>query len=89
MKLIKVTIAALLFSFSSLLFAAVNINTATEAELASLNGVGEAKAAAIVKYRETEGLFKSVDDLANVKGIGQATVDKNRADLTVKINTSE
>ena len=44
----------------------------------ALNGVGEAKAEAIVAYREEHGPFKSADQLAEVKGIGLKTVEKNR-----------
>ncbi|GAB7219534.1 ComEA family DNA-binding protein [Vibrio comitans] len=59
---------------------AVNINTASSDELATLLlGVGETKAKQIVAYREVHGAFKDADELQQVKGIGQATVDKNRA----------
>lgn len=62
----------------------VDINTADAAALASaINGVGEKKAATIVEYRNTHGPFASVDDLASIKGIGAATIDRNRANLTV------
>lgn len=74
---------AVLLSFSTLLFAAVNINTATQAELSELNGVGDAKAAAIIEHREAEGPFKSVDGITAVDGIGDATLEKNRDNLTV------
>ena len=56
----------------------ININTANAEQLAQLSGVGPAKAAAIVDYRDTNGPFKSVDELAQVRGIGEATIDKNR-----------
>ena len=57
----------------------VNINTATAEELSALlQGIGDKKAQEIVQYREQHGLFKKPDDLANVKGIGDATVEKNR-----------
>ena len=60
----------------------VNINTADATALAkALNGVGPAKAKAIVSYREKNGPFKSVDQLAMVEGITQKLIDKNRADL--------
>lgn len=63
---------------------ALNINTATADQLAAtMTGVGKAKAEAIIKDRETHGLFKSVDDLDRVKGIGKSTVDKNRDKLAV------
>ena len=60
----------------------VNINTADAAALAkALNGVGPAKAKAIVSYREKNGPFKSVDQLTMVEGITQKLIDKNRADI--------
>jgi competence protein ComEA len=62
----------------------VNINSADAATLASeLKGVGPAKAAAIVDYRQKHGPFRTVDDLALVKGIGPKFIEKNRADLRV------
>ena len=62
----------------------VDINTADVSAIAgAINGVGEKKAAAIIQYREAHGPFVSIDDLANVKGIGKRTVDKNRQNLTV------
>ncbi|HMB38479.1 MAG TPA: ComEA family DNA-binding protein [Wenzhouxiangellaceae bacterium] len=58
---------------------AVDVNTATAEQLAeALNGVGASKAEAIVEYRETNGPFTHIDELINVRGIGMATVDKNR-----------
>lgn len=63
--------------------AQVNINTADAPGLMAIKGVGEKKAQAIVKYRKEHGPFKSVDELANVPGIGEKTVDKNRNNLTV------
>ncbi len=63
----------------------VNINSASAAEIAeTLNGVGAAKAEAIVAYRDEHGQFDSVDALALVKGIGPATVEKNRARIQLK-----
>ena len=64
-------------------FAAVNINTATAAELDALPGIGPAKAQAIVDHRKQHGPFKTVDDLKNVKGIGAKRLEKMRADITV------
>lgn len=61
----------------------VNINTASVQELMSLNGIGEVKASAIVDYRIENGLFDNVDELTNVKGIGEKTVDKIRNRITV------
>lgn len=62
----------------------VNINTADAATLAKeLSGVGDVKAAAIVEYRQKHGPFKTVDDLALVRGIGSKFVERNRANLRV------
>lgn len=63
----------------------VNINTADAQTLATqLKGIGLKKAEAIIAYRETFGAFKSVDELAAVKGIGEKTVDRNRDHLILK-----
>jgi competence protein ComEA helix-hairpin-helix repeat region len=57
----------------------INVNTASADALAEiLTGIGPKKAEAIVAYREANGPFKSVDDLLQVKGIGPATLEKNR-----------
>ena len=61
----------------------ININTASAAELMALDGIGEVKAAAIVEYRREHGEFRSVDELLNVKGIGEKTLEKNRSRITV------
>ena len=60
----------------------VNINTADATALAkALNGIGPAKAKAIVSYREKNGPFKNADQLAMVEGISQKLIDRNRADI--------
>ena len=82
MRSIKYFIAALMLGLASVSFAAekVNINTADAATIAeNLKGIGEAKAKAIIEYRKANGGFKSVDELTAVKGIGEKTVDANRA----------
>lgn len=62
----------------------VSINKASAEALAeSLVGVGIKKAKAIVDFRKKNGKFKAVEDLALVKGIGAATVEKNRTKLTL------
>ena len=76
------TLAATLLLVQVVQAEPVNINTADATALAkSLNGIGPAKAKAIVSYREKNGPFKSVDQLAMVEGITQKLIDKNRADL--------
>lgn len=62
----------------------VNINTADAATLDRvLVGIGPSKAQAIVVYRKTNGAFRSADQLASVKGIGLATIEKNRDRIVV------
>lgn len=62
----------------------VNINTATAAELTTLDGIGETKALAIVADRDANGPFESGDDLTRVRGIGDATVEKNATRITTR-----
>lgn len=62
----------------------VDINKADAATIAKeLQGVGLSRAQAIVDYRTKNGAFKSADDLRNVKGIGQKTLEANRANIRV------
>ncbi len=61
----------------------VNINTATSEQLKTLNGIGDVKAQAIIDYRTEHGGFKSIDELLNVKGIGEKTLEKIRPGVTV------
>ncbi|WP_223545596.1 ComEA family DNA-binding protein [Pseudomonas sp. A-B-19] len=57
----------------------IDLNSADSATLQrELSGIGEAKAKAIVAYRESNGPFASVDELLEVKGIGKALLDRNR-----------
>ncbi|SNX60144.1 competence protein ComEA [Nitrosomonas ureae] len=79
-----VLLIALVFLFTGTAFAAVNINTASQAELESLQGIGPAKAKAIIEHREKSGTFASVDDLAKVSGIGQGTIKQLRDVITVE-----
>ncbi len=80
-KLITLAIA-LTFAAPGLLLAAtpVNINQANAATIAkSLDGIGASRADAIVAWREAHGPFKKADDLKHVKGIGKATIERNRS----------
>lgn len=62
----------------------VNLNTATEADLQTISGIGAKRAADIIAYREANGGFKSVDDLNNVSGIGDKTMESIRPYVTVE-----
>ncbi len=75
---------ALALTVPALSFAAspVNINKADAATIAkSLDGIGQSKADAIVAWRDANGPFKRADDLTLVKGIGKATLERNRASI--------
>lgn len=77
----------LLFLSANSVFAAdaININTATQAQLETLQGVGASTATAIIEYRERVGGFKTVDEITNVKGVG----DKKLAKFVDQIVVSE
>ena len=64
--------------------AKININTASQAELETLTGIGPTKATDIISYREENGDFSSIDEILNVKGIGEATLEKIREEITVE-----
>ncbi len=61
----------------------VNLNSATNSELDSLPGIGEAYAARIIEYRTSHGGFKSIEEIKNVKGIGDKTFEKLKDLITV------
>ena len=85
MKILSTAIAVILLSLPLYAVAGqVDINTAdAETISAELTGIGIAKARAIVEYREKHGPFASAEDLSLVKGIGERTVEKNKADIKV------
>ncbi len=64
--------------------AKVNINTADEAALMSIKGIGKTKAKAIIDYRQKNGAFKTVDELTKVKGIGEKSLSKFKDQVTVE-----
>ena len=80
----KVLLAVCLFIPTFLFAETVNINTADkESLIVSIKGVGETRAEAIIAYREQNGAFKSVDELAEVRGIGASIVEKNIDSLSI------
>lgn len=63
--------------------AQINLNTATTEELQTISGIGAKRAQDIIDYRDANGGFSSVDDLKNVSGIGEKTLEKLKAEVTV------
>jgi len=61
----------------------VNLNTATKEELMTLKGIGEAKAADIIRYREEQGPFQTIEEVMNISGIKEAAFQKIKNDITV------
>lgn len=61
----------------------VNINSASLDELTTLTGIGEAKAKLIIEYRNKNGNFKNIEDIMNVKGIGQSLFDKIKNNIKI------
>lgn len=62
----------------------ININTATMEQLSQVKGIGPAKAAAIIKYREEKGPFSSTEELTQVRGIGKKLVSENQSLLVTE-----
>ncbi len=89
MKLLHTLLFTLVLLFSSAVSAqsvveTININTATAEQIATaMTGVGDSKAEAIVKYRSTHGKFKSIQDLENIAGIGEKTIEKNKDKISL------
>ncbi|MDX1453685.1 MAG: ComEA family DNA-binding protein [Oleiphilaceae bacterium] len=84
MNIIRTLFVVISMAFASFAFAQVNINKADVEQLQELDGIGEAKALAIIEHRKTHGPFKSAEELAEVKGIGDKTVAKNKDDIIVE-----
>lgn len=61
----------------------VNLNTATEADLQTISGIGAKRATDIITYRESKGGFRAIDELKNVPGIGAKTLESIRPYVTV------
>ncbi|MDR2635933.1 MAG: helix-hairpin-helix domain-containing protein, partial [Campylobacteraceae bacterium] len=69
----KIILILLFFAVS--LFAKIDINSADAKTLASINGIGDKKAEAIIEYREKNGKFKTIEDVLKVKGIGDKLLE--------------
>lgn len=61
----------------------ISLNTATVEELMTLSGIGESKAKEIIAYRDTNGPFKTIDDLKNIPGIGESIFAKIKENITI------
>jgi competence protein ComEA len=85
-KVLCLLVISLFFSVNA--YSAVNINTASQEELESIKGIGPSKAKAIIDYRKKNGQFKSINDLDNVNGIGAATLEDARKDITLTGKTT-
>jgi len=84
--MLRLLLLSFVLLFSSVLLAEpVNINSASEQELAdNLKGVGPKKAIAIIEYREANGPFYTAEELVNVKGIGPKTLEKNLENIKLR-----
>jgi competence protein ComEA len=91
MKWFSAAVLSVFLALSAVAHAApVDVNSADAKALATaMTGVGQKRARMIVDYRAKNGPFKSVDDLVKVKGIGKATVDKNRSNLSIGRSASK
>lgn len=84
MNILKTLFIAIALMLSTA-YAAVNVNEASATEISKeLKGIGVVKATAIVSYRETNGPFKTMEQLTEVKGVGLKTVEKNRKEILLK-----
>jgi competence protein ComEA len=84
MRFVRTLFLALGLLASGLAWAVpVDINSADAKTLQTLEGVGPAKATAIVEYRQANGPFKSLEELGKVKGVGDRIIEANRANIVL------
>ena len=84
-KMLLLVAGLLALPFTTLAADTVDINTADHETLVQmLNGIGAARADAIIAYRENNGPFMSVEELTEVRGIGPSILEKNRDILAIK-----
>lgn len=86
-KLAMLLVGLVMATFN--VFAAVNVNTATQEQLESLNGIGPAKAKAIIEYRQKNGAFKTLEDIDHVPGVGAGIMGKIKNEVTLTGATTE
>lgn len=82
-KILLVLFACLTFMGLAFAGAPVDLNSANQAQLETVKGIGPVKAKAIIEYRTKHGPFKNVDDLQKVTGFGKASVAKLRDEISV------
>lgn len=70
-------------SLSTSMEGKVRINYATQEEIETLNGIGPKKAQAIIQFREENGFFQTIDDLLQVQGIGEKTLEKIKDQIQI------
>lgn len=71
------------FAFCSTAFSAVDLNSANQQQLESINGLGPSKAKAIVEYRSKNGAFKAIEDVMKVPGIKQGVFSQIKSEISV------